>query len=179
MTTRTGSAVTYPRSPRRTARVRLRRRDRPSRTLEPRALAFVRDWAKLHRVDLLANWYLRPQQDCVSRPSTRRFMTRRHGTRRSNRLHANLLARDLRERSPRSEGQSSGCPASEPLDALCHGRSDRVRKAVAVTERDATLKIRARAEGLVMFWLRATEARQLRLRDMSIRVAVQFVNCWP
>jgi len=25
-------------------------------TLEPRALAFVRDWAKLHRADLLANW---------------------------------------------------------------------------------------------------------------------------
>jgi hypothetical protein len=24
--------------------------------LEPRALAFVRDWAKLHRADLLANW---------------------------------------------------------------------------------------------------------------------------
>ena len=25
-------------------------------TLEPRALAFVRDWANLHRADLLANW---------------------------------------------------------------------------------------------------------------------------
>jgi hypothetical protein len=25
-------------------------------SLEPRALGFVRDWAKLHRADLLANW---------------------------------------------------------------------------------------------------------------------------
>jgi hypothetical protein len=64
-------------------------------------------------------------------------MTHCHGTRPSNQVPANLLRERLAIDNPLSRAELPNGPASRAApSAFCHVRSDRVRKAMAVIERD-------------------------------------------